>query len=1022
MRFAFPRPICRPAVTRTTPEQGRAGRWGVRARMAVMAGAAVVALAPVGAAGTGVEEAEPLDFNLHVRPILMQNCAGCHGGVMKSAGVSFIYREEVLGAGDSGHPVAVPGDAAGSEMIRRVTATDPIDRMPPPDHGPALSDEEVAVLKRWIDEGAQWGEHWAFQPPVSAGLPEVDRADWPVRELDVFLLAAMEREGLEPSPRSQPEPLLRRVALDLTGLPPSPEQLARFVGDPSQQTYEAIIDELLESPAYGERWAAMWLDLARYSDTYGFEKDPHRDIWPFRDYVVRSFNDDKPYDRFTIEQLAGDLLPEAGAEELLASAFHRNTQTNTEGGTDDEEFRVAAVIDRVNTTWTVWQATTIGCVQCHSHPYDPIEHEEYFKLLDIFNQTEDCDLDDDFPRFALPGDGGKADEAARLDREIRELRLALNRPALDLAAASEWNIWRPGGIETSSPQGDLEWRDEADEFVLTGTHPPATTHTLTGPPPPGGTRALRIDILPVDDNPAAWPEDGSVLSQVKLHRIDADGGRHELAIREVFADAIDGPHDPMDVLGDGPPGLGDYPKLNRPRWGVLVLEEPTQPAADGDVFEIVLHQRARVTGSRAVLLRRFTLSATADERWHELAVCEDRAAVRGAWAGKRERRGQLGGTQVPVMVERAPEARRETRVFIRGNWLEKGDLVEAGTPALFPPVNGEIAVVADRHGHGERDGNGNGNGDAAGNGRPMDRLDLARWLVQPDQPLTARVAVNRFWQQVFGVGIVETVEDFGSSGTRPWHPELLDHLALQFQGEMEWSVKHLLRELVTSAAYQQDNRVSAELWQRDPSNRWLARGPRLRLTAEMVRDQTLAVSGLLSDKRYGPPVMPYQPDGIWNNVYSGAQWQLSEGEDRYRRALYTYWRRTSPYPAFLTFDAPARDICSARRLPTNTPLQALVTLNDENFVRAAQALAGRMQEEGGDELESRLRFGLETALARPADARDVASLAALHAEVTTEYRQAGNEELYRGLADSPEAAALVVTANAILNLDAFLTR
>jgi len=948
------------------------------------------------------EPGELIDFNSEVRPLLMQNCAGCHGGVMKSGGVSMIYRETVLGVGDSGKQVAIPGNADGSEMIRRVLADDPLDRMPPPDHGPALSAEDVETLKQWINQGAEWSEHWAFVPPKEHDLPEVERNDWPRRDMDVFLLAAMEREGFEPSPRAAPEMLLRRVALDLTGLPPTAEQVERMREDPSHETYEAIVDELLDSPAYGERWASMWLDLARYADTYGYEKDPHRDIWPYRDYVVRAFNQDKPYDEFSIEQLAGDLMPEAGAEQVIASAFHRNTQTNTEGGTDDEEFRVAAVMDRVATTWIAWQATTMNCVQCHSHPYDPIEHEEYFQSLDIFNQTEDADLDDDFPRFSLPNDGQASEEAVQLDRMVRQARRELNLPAGALAEATEWSAWRPAAVAASTRNGSLDLHEESAELRQSGTHPVNSTYTLSGAVPEEGIRAIRFDILPESDDPADWPENGSVLSYLRLFVVSGDGERRQLEVSEVFADAIDGPHDPMDVLQDNPAGMGDYPKLNRPRWGVVVLAETLTLGEDSDQqLELIMKQNARTAESQAVLLRRFTVSTSGDDRWHDLVVSQDRARLREEMIANRDRLAKLGGTRVPVMVERHPEARRETRMFIRGNWLEKGEMIQGGTPTVFPAPQQNGSADSDD---------------------PMNRLDFAQWMFQPDQPLTARVAVNRFWQQLFGVGIVETVEDFGSAGTAPWHPELLDHLALQFQGEMEWSMKSLLREMVTSAAYQQDNRVTEELWQRDPSNRYLARGPRLRLTAEMMRDQALAVSGLLSDKRYGRPVMPPQPDGIWNSVYSGAEWKPSRGEDRYRRALYTYWKRTSPYPSFQTFDAPARDICSARRLPTNTPLQALVTLNDEAYVEAAQALARRMAREGGESLADQVARGLELALVRPAEAEDVAILVAMHADVTAAYNQPDNAGMHEPLAATPEQAALVVVAIAILNLDATLSR
>jgi hypothetical protein len=938
--------------------------------------ALVLLLAPI-ASG-----ADPVRFNRDIRPILTKHCTGCHGGVKEAGGVSFIDREKAMAEGESGRRTIVPGKPAESEMLRRLRSSDPDEVMPQPKHGPPLPESEIALIERWIAQGAQWQSHWAFVAPVETPVTKGSSESWPTVPLDRFILQRLDQESMPPSPEASPAEWLRRASFDLTGLPPTPEHLAEFQSacesDP-KIAREKAADRLLASSGFGERWAAVWLDLARYSDTYGFEKDPHRDIWPFRDWVIRAFNADMPYDQFTIEQLAGDLLPDATADQRLATAFHRNTQTNTEGGTDDEEFRVAAVIDRVSTTWTTWQATTFGCVQCHSHPYDPIDHREFYQFMAFFNATDDCDQDDDFPKMKVAADPAQSARASSLEIHSRILREQLNADGKDLMeSASGWLAFTPEHLTPS--HGTLAI--SADGTLRTdGTLPKGVVHQLAGPA--SDFTALRLRILPESDDPKKWPERGSLVSEFKVALIQSNGDVVPVAMKEVFADDLSGPYAPSPVGN-----VGGFPKLERPRSFVFVPSHPVIPA-HGSQLQVTMKQNGETTGNQATPLRRFTLELSKNPDWiarvqdpRRLAVWNERDALEKQYKA-------IPGIMVPVMRQRTA---RETRVFARGNRLSKEDPVTPGVPkelAGSAPVDG------------------------------MSRLDMARWIASRENPLTARVMVNRLWGELFGRGLVLTAEDFGTSGTLPSHPELLDHLALRFHGHHAWSVKSMLREIVLSSTYRQTHRASKDRLAKDPENRLLSRGPRNRLPAEMIRDQALAVAGLLSPKMHGPPVYPPQPEGVWNSVYNGRQWTESTGEDRYRRAIYTYSKRTSGFPGFLTFDAPSRDLCNARRLVSNTPLQALVTLNDPAHIEAAQGLAKRMRGHAQD-LAAQLAFGVLLVSQQPASDELIDELASLHAEATAEYAKTPGEATK--LAEDATAAALVLTANTLLNLDSALTR
>jgi len=642
-------------------------------------------------------------------------------------------------------------------------------------------------LQRWIKEGAHWDDHWAYRP-LQLELQNQQEFGQQHTGIDYFVVNNLNNSELGMNDQAEPAALVRRVSLDLTGLPPTTELAQRYLQNPTAEAYEALVDSLLASPHFGERWASMWLDLARYADSQGYQKDNLRPtMWMYRDWVIDAFNQDMPFDQFTIEQLAGDLIPEATENQLLATAFHRNTMSNDEGGTDDEEFRVMAVLDRANTTFEVWQATTLSCVQCHTHPYDPIRHKEFYEVYAFFNNTADRDLTSDAPR-----------------------KLLLSKPQLSRKLTSSNKI------------------------------------------------------------------------QILKNQNDTISASYAKAVKEL-----------LDI---------------RP-------------------------------------------------------------------------------LSVPVMQELSADSARLSHVFERGNWLVHGEQVAPQVPQALNYMGAA----------------------------PSDRLELAQWLVDSENPLTARVMVNRFWEQLFGIGLVETLEDFGTQGEPPSHPQLLDWLSLQFMHQHQWSVKKLLRQIVLSKTYRQSSEVSPELLALDPYNKLLGRGPRVRLSAEQIRDQALMVSGLLNPEVYGPSVMPYQPDGVWNVIRHVGRWQMAtEPKNRYRRALYTFWRRVSPYPSMITFDTPSREFCVSRRIRTNTPLQALVTLNDPVYVEAAQALAENMME-SSENLSDQITFGYQQALYRGPQPSELTTLTEL-------YQQAINEYQHHQTSEQRELAALTQLATVILNLDEFITK
>lgn len=910
-----------------------------------------------------------VDFNRDIRPILNNRCIACHGGVKQAGGFSLLFRSDALDTTESGKYAIVPGDPGKSELIRRIVHNDPDERMPPNAH--RLPDREIQLLKRWIKQGAEWEDHWAYIKPQPKALPEVSDRDWPANGIDHFILARLDREGLKPAPEADCATLARRASLDLIGLPPTPDEVDAFCTDTSPGAYEKLIDRLLASNHFGEHWAAMWLDLARYADTKGYEKDAHRTIWKYRDWVIDAFNRDLPFDQFTIEQLAGDLIPGATDEQILATAFHRNTTTNDEGGTDNEEFRTAAVLDRVNTTWEVWQGTTMACVQCHSHPYDPFRHEEYFRFLAFFNNTADADWADENPRIPTYGPAEQ--------KQIEKILAWLDEHGAGPDSVVTGSLWER--VEKTLYPNERIAASSYDAFENVYSE-----NEFTSPGRDGAfARYSGIDLTGVEEiaiNHRTWGNGGGI---------------------DVRIGALDGPRIAFVPLSRQEDGRAEG-----------VARVPIEPVEGKQDLYFV-----------------FRRPDGASYRLHWFAFSHRRPDVDPALRqAVREKLNALAAippeVDTPALKELPASRRRKTHVFERGNWMVKGAEVQPGVPASLPPLPEDA---------------------------PPDRLAMAKWIASEENPLTARVAVNRFWAQIFGTGIIETPEDFGSQGAPPSHPELLDWLALQFMHEHGWSIKSLLKQIVMSSTYRQSSRVTPEKLEKDPGNRLLARAPRVRLSAEQVRDQALAVSGLLSEKMYGPSVMPPQPPGLWLSPYNSADWVTAEGEDRYRRAVYTYWKRTAPYPSMVAFDSPTRDFCVSRRIRTNTPLQALVTLNDPVYVEASQALARRMAA-AGRRPEDRIEAGYRMALARKPDEQALARLKQLYEESATYYANnpdklkpavtpympydttsttaRGANRAVEALTvapvfqaepeDSVDLAALTVVAGAIMNLDAFLTR
>lgn len=1130
----------------------------------------------------------PIDFSKEIRPILSENCFFCHGPDEKKREAGLRLDEEAAAkANNDGVIAVVPGQPDKSALLERILSTDPDEVMPPPKQHKTISPAQVALLQAWIKQGAKWGGHWSYEKVVRPAVPKpsaqfsvLSAQSGSVNPIDAFLAQRLEKEGLKFSPKADAATLIRRVALDLTGLPPTLEELERFLPKLSTEhsglsTYASLVTYYLNQPAYGEHWARQWLDLARYADSSGYPSDQPREIWAYRDWVIRALNANMPFDQFTIEQNAGDLLPNPTDDQLIATAFHRNTMTQNEGGTDDEEFRNAAIIDRVNTTFAVWMGTTMACAQCHTHKFDPLTIKEYFQFYAFLNQSADADKKDESPlhSFETPE---LRQQRQRLQIELAALEQKFAKPEPKWLAGLEawdrgfardlgWQTPKPAKVTTQSQQSavigndgvvSLAKKNDKDIFTV---ELPATGEKLS---------ALRLETLPASGfgnfvitevKAEVVPPSSQSAPQARFVRIELPGQKKLLQLAEVevfsggtniastgvakqsstYADAgarraIDGGTEGDYAKGSVAHTSGEE---NDPWWEVdlkapkAVEKVVVWNRTDGDVgkrlegFRVVLlddkreilwksestpapakdksfatsgavtvsfttalvdyeqggftaasllkpkdkqnqgwavagaadkpHTLTLLAASPVVVLAgstlRITLAQTSEHKQHTLGsfrlsftgdarvqqvtkvpenivaalaqpkdkrtpaqqsaavdyfvrnVAKENSVERQRHAAASKELAALKPVTVPIMRDLDAKQQRLTKIQLRGNWQALGDDVTAATPAAFPPLPADA---------------------------PRNRLTMARWLVSRENPLTARVTVNRLWESIFGTGIVRSSEEFGSQGDLPFHPELLDWLAAELM-DSGWDLKHLLKLMLTTQAYQQTSKSTPELNERDPDNRLLARGPRFRPTGELLRDQALAVSGLLSAKMHGPPVRPMTPNmGLTTAFGRSNDWTVSQGEDKHRRSVYTEVRRNSPYASFTTFDAGNREVCMIRRSRTNTPLQAFVTLNDPVFIETHQAMARRVVSEA-KEAPSRLTHMFMLCLARTPTAQETAALTQLHAESLASY-QADKEAATKMAtdplgpapkdADISELAAWTTVANVVMNLDEFLMR
>ena len=999
--------------------------------------------------------AQPVDFNRDVRPILSDKCFSCHGPDAPAKNIRLRLDREESALADLGrYRAIVPGNPAASELYRRITAQHPARRMPPVHSGRTLNAAEIDILRRWIEQGAQWQKHWAFIPPARPVVPQVKRPDWVRNPIDAFILARLEREGLQPSPEAPPATLLRRVTLDLTGLPPTPAEVDAFLADRSPDAYERVVDRLLSSPRFGEKMAARWLDAARYADTNGYQTDAERLMWRWRDWVIDAFNRNLPFNQFVIEQLAGDLLPNPTLEQKIATGFNRNHRANSEGGIVPEEFLVEYAVDRVETTFTVFQGLTIGCARCHNHKYDPITQKEFYQVLAYFNNIPEMGrvykVGNSPPLIAAPTPE-QQQELARLEERLKAAERAF-RAGFEASAFERWvqkearrvlQPWFPRfGLRYHWSFDDQSAAGRAGRaLALDGSAPHVLgNHAAFGyfsrfslsawifPEKETGAILTRAEDTAEPQGYGVWLASGKLAATFVQRWLD-DAIRVESTERIPLRQWTH-----VAVSYDGSrtaAGVALYINGRRAEVNVLldalnqdfVTKEPLRAGGGGGpeqrfqgrLDEIRIYDRVLAPEEVAVIALETPVSeaaaaaqrSAAQQNQLRWAYAEDFGppVVRQRWAALREARLALEKFRdsIPtVMIMQEREAPKDTYVLIRGQYDKPGEKVTRGVPAALPPLPP---------------------------GAPNNRLGFAQWLVSPENPLTARVTVNRFWQMLFGVGIVKTVEDFGSQGEWPTHPELLDWLATEFM-QNGWDVKKLLRLIVTSSTYRQSSRVTPELLQRDPENRLLARGPRFRMPAEMIRDQALSASGLLVEKVGGPSVKPYQPPGLWKEITGGPDYEPDKGEGLWRRSLYTFWKRTVAPPLMLNFDSAMRETCTVREVRTNTPLQALNLMNDVTFVEAARVLAERVMKERQDPA-ARLELAWRSVLVRPPEKKERDLLLQnfygqldyyqtqpqLALELVTQGTRPRDASL-----DVAQLAAYTAMASMILNLDEAITK
>ncbi len=1027
---------------------------------------------------------ERVDYNFHIRPLLSDRCYACHGpdDNARQAELRLYTEEGALHTPlQSGGRAIVPGRPGRSGVMKRITATDPEARMPPAESNLALSNYEIALIERWIDQGAEWKPHWAFTPPEPPLIPSVQQTDWPINEIDHFILARLEREGLVPSIEADKERLLRRVTFDLTGLPPTLDEIDAFLADSRPDAYERVVDRLLATETYGERMATEWMDLSRYADSHGYHADGIRTMWPWRDWVIQAFNENMPYDQFVTWQLAGDLLPDATLEQKLATGFNRNHPMTAEGGIIDEEYRIEYVVDRTNTVSRAFLGLTMECARCHDHKFDPVSQAEYFQLSAFFNNVKELGMTGDDgnagPLLMIPSEAEEAElkearrhvtelETALVDRE-RKVQAAglpdnvkLPAGALDRGLSSHYpldelrekttpNVARGGTdggvvgeleIVEGPVNGAVRFDHDYDYLELTEAGAfertdPFTVSLWIHPDTSGAYTKILGNAFHKNTYWRGWELYLDSLNHLSTRLINAlphnyihvqttrpiepgswthvaltyDGSSHAEGVR-------------LFVQGKEASSVVRYDRLYKSILPVdghyKVTERPVRVARSyrafggndgiftGNMDDIRLYARALTRGEVGRLANSDSAAADLLEtylHYHDRPYQE----LLGKLHEARKAEQAVVEEVLEVMVMEEMDTPRATYVLDRGLYDQPREVVVPGVPEVLGILPDDL---------------------------PPNRLGLARWLFSPEQPLTARVTANRYWLMLFGQGLVVTPEDFGSQGALPSHPALLDYLASSFE-DTGWDMKALLKSMVMSATYRQTSRASSELQGRDPANILLARGPKFRLPAEMIRDNALAASGLLVSQIGGPSVKPYQPPGLWiekgNFSVALLHYQQDEGDKLYRRSLYTFIRRTSPPPSMLVFDAPDRTTCFVRRQNTNTPLQALVLLNDTQYVEASRTMAERMQREGGDTITDQIIYGFRLASGRSPEKNEIDVLAGLYG--AEKVRFAANpadvdslfsvgEHMPDPAFDRTGTAALAMVAQVILNHDETYTK
>jgi len=1084
--------------------------------------AAVVCLPVLAAWQTPSSPTEkPIDFDRDIRPILSDNCFACHGPEEDGRqGNLRLDTKDGAFADRGAYQIIVPGKSADSRLYQRISATQR--RMPPVSSGRTLTPKQIELIRVWIDQGAKWESHWSFDPPKRSAIPEVKDQTWPKNPIDTFVLARLEAEGLKPSPEADKATLLRRVSFDLTGLPPTPAEVDSFLADHSADAYDKRVDQLLKSAHYGERMAMQWLDLARYSDTHGYHIDSLREMWPWRDWVIHAFNHNMPFNEFTIEQLAGDLLPNATVEQTIASGFNRNNMINFEGGAIPEEYHVEYIVDRASTTATTWLGLTMGCARCHDHKYDPIKQKDFYRFFAFFNTVPERGLDgyegNADPVLPLPSPEQKR-QLEDLNRQIAGVLAAMPEKET-LALRNEWQKTRLASLPEPPSEGlatHYAFNSDLSDALSKNDGKLVRGEVVYEDGPTGKAAEFsgeaEVNLGQAGDfgaqKPfalAAWMDVYGLKKSVVLQKRDASEhwagyelgfddvaytGRHQRNLRVVARFAAHWPDNAIEVRTkdrvpmngahhllvnydgsgkasglkiyvDGKPSETETVKdaltgsfrtsasleIGNKNTGGLFQGQVddmriyTRTLTDMEAENLAVHFPARVlltelAGAPAKEIGTLQPDKAPDEadigeppkaeskekkeerleKQHQSSLTEyflkhdapekDRKLYTSLGELRKERE-KLEKSITTTMVMSEMSKPRDTFILGRGQYDNKGDKVTPGVPSFLPPMSRDM---------------------------PPNRLGLAEWILDPSNPLTARVAVNLYWQQYFGTGLVKTAEDFGSQGELPSHPELLDWLATEFV-RSGWDIKAMQRLIVTSATYRQSSIASHELIERDPENRLLARGPRFRLPAEIIRDNALAISGLLNDKIGGPSVYPYQPKGLWEEMafgegYSGQSYTPGTGPDLYRRGMYTVWKRTVPPPSLTLFDAPDREKCTARRAVTNTPLQALALLNDPTYVEASRALAERTLRSGGKSDQARLDFAFKLATARTPDSQERAVLLDSLKEFRSSYAQdqanaakllsVGETKADSTLAPR-ELAAWTTVASMILNLDETVTK